>query len=63
MITKARIFSLVDLRDFFFRYRVGGGGGGGQKRPSENDQSTGNFQIFFLFTYFFKKNLQNKQLN
>ena len=27
--TKARIFLLVDLREFFFRSRVGGGGGGG----------------------------------
>ena len=26
---KARIFLLVDLWDFFFRFRVGGGGGGG----------------------------------
>ena len=25
----ARIFLLVDLQDFFFRFRVGGGGGGG----------------------------------
>ena len=28
---KARIFLLVDLRDFFFRFRVGGGGGGDEK--------------------------------
>ena len=26
---KARIFLFVDLREFFFRFRVGGGGGGG----------------------------------
>ena len=29
MVAEARFFLLVDLRDFFFRYRVGGGGGGG----------------------------------
>ena len=29
MVAEARFFSLVDLREFFFRYRVGGGGGGG----------------------------------
>ena len=26
MRCKARIFLLVDLREFFFRFRVGGGG-------------------------------------
>ena len=26
---KARILLLLDLQDFFFRFRVGGGGGGG----------------------------------
>ena len=34
-VHKARIFLLVDLRDFFFRFRVGGEGGeggGGQKK-------------------------------
>ena len=30
--TKARIFLLDDLRDFFFRFRVGGGGGGGDEK-------------------------------
>ena len=29
---KARIFLLVDLREFFFRLRVGGGGGGGGQK-------------------------------
>ena len=29
---KARFFLLVDLREFFFRSRVGGGGGGGGGR-------------------------------
>ena len=29
MVAVARFFLLVDLREFFFRYRVRGGGGGG----------------------------------
>ena len=33
---KARIFLLVDLRDFFFRFRVGGGGGGGGGGTKKN---------------------------
>ena len=36
MVAEARFFLLVDLREFFFRYRVtggeGGGGGGGAKK-------------------------------
>ena len=36
---KARIFLLLDLRDFFFRFRVGDGEQ--KKKGSENDQSTG----------------------
>ena len=33
MVAEARFFLLVDLREFFFRYRVTGGegGGGGEK--------------------------------
>ena len=27
MVAEARFFLLVDLREFFFRYRVEGGGG------------------------------------
>ena len=57
-------FLFVDLRDFFFRLRVGGGD---EKTNSENDQLTGHFRAFFhfqswvfwcVFLY-----LQNKQLN
>ena len=49
--SKARIFLLVNLRDFFFRFRVRGA-----KKKSENDQSndqlTGHFQSFsFLFLF------------
>ena len=42
---KARIFLLVDLRDFFFRFRVEGTKK--KKKGSENDQLTGYFQSFF----------------
>ena len=45
---KARIFLLVDLREFYFfrfRFRVEGA----KKKKSENDQLTGHFQSFFLF--------------
>ena len=41
-------FLLVDLRDFFFRFRVGG-----RKKSSENDQLTGQFQSLFYFILFF----------
>ena len=41
---KARFFLLVDLQDFFFRSRVGET----EKKPSENDQLTGHFQLFFF---------------
>ena len=37
-------FFLVDLQDFFFRFRVGG-----QKKPSENEQLSGFFFFFFFF--------------
>ena len=40
-----QIFLLVDLREFFFRSRVGGTK---QKKNSENDQLTGHFQSFFF---------------
>ena len=42
--SKARIFLLVDLWEFFFRFRVGGM----KNKRSENEQSTGHFQSFFL---------------
>ena len=36
MVAEARFFLLVDLREFFFRYRVrGGGGGGGAKKNNK----------------------------
>ena len=38
--SRARIFLLVDLQEFFFRFRVGGGGRKKKKKKSsENDQS------------------------
>ena len=46
--TQARFFLLVDLREFFFRSRVGGT----KKKSSENDQLTGHFQSFFFFFFF-----------
>ena len=47
-IDKARFFLLVDLQDFFFRFRVGD-----EKKSSENDQLTGHFQSFSLFSELF----------
>ena len=41
-INKARIFLLVDSRDFF-RFRVEG-----ESKSFENDQSAGHFQSYFL---------------
>ena len=48
--SQARIFLLVDLRDFFFRFRVGRTKKNKQK-SSENDQLTGHFQSFFFFFF------------
>ena len=46
-------FLLVDLREIFFRFKVGGRGKKRKKR-SENDQFTGHFQsFFFIFRAFF----------
>ena len=47
---KARFILLVDLLDFFFRFRVGD-----KKKSSESDQLTGHFQswFFFLRAFFF----------
>ena len=47
----ARIFLLVDLRDFFFRFRFGGGGM--KKKITENDQSTEPQKYNY---YFFQRN-------
>ena len=49
---KARISLLVDLRDFFFRFRVGGR----KKKSSENDQLKANwsFSELFFFIFFYK---------
>ena len=47
---KARIYLLVDLRDFFFSDL---GSGGRKKKSFENDQLTGHFQSFFFFFQFF----------
>ena len=51
---KARIFLLVYLQDFFFRFRVGGTKKK-KKKSSENDQFTGHFQSFFFFLIFPEK--------
>ena len=45
---KARIFLLVDLRDFFFQIQ-GQGDENKRKKSSENDQLTIHFQSFFFF--------------
>ena len=48
-VAKARIFLLVDLREFFSD--LGRGGGRKKnKKSSENDQLTGHFQSFFLIS-------------
>ena len=51
VVVKARIFLLVDLPEFFFRFRVGGTKKI-NKKSSENDQLTGHFQSFFFFFFF-----------
>ena len=43
---KARILLLVDLQEFFFRFRVKGTKK--NQKNSENDQLTGHFQNFFF---------------
>ena len=52
--TKARIFLLVDLREIFFRFRVGGTKK--KKKSSENDQSIikKNKKRFFFLNFFFQ---------
>ena len=62
-MAQARIFLLVDLREFFFRFRVGGT----KKKKlkcSENDQLTGHFQsIFFFFSLsFLQKNSKTSKV-
>ena len=48
-LDKAGIFLLVDIWEFFVRFRVGGGGTKKNKqKSSENDQLTGHFQSFFF---------------
>ena len=57
--SKARIFLLVDLRDFFSRFRVGGRKG----NSFENDQLTGHFQSFlFLFLNISRTNSKTSQV-
>ena len=52
-MNKARIFLLVNLREFFFRSWLGGSKKNTSK-SSENDQLTGHFQSFFFsFSDFF----------
>ena len=64
-LSKARIFLIVDLREFFFRVRVGGVGD--EKKSSENDQLTGHFQSCFFFRLFFlispEKNSKTSKVN
>ena len=43
---QSRIFLLVDLQDFYFRFRVWGGDEE-EEKSSENDQLTVHFQSFF----------------
>ena len=45
-------FLLLDLQDFFSDL---GSGGGDRKNNSENDQSTGHFQSFFLFFFYISR--------
>ena len=49
--SKARVFVLVDLREFFFRFRVKGGGRTNKifSKSSGNDQLTGR-RFFFSFS-------------
>ena len=58
----ARNFLIVDLREFFFRFRVGGRKK--IKKSSENDQLTGHFQSFIFFLsfseHFFSFNISRK---
>ena len=49
---QARIFLLVDLREFLFRFRDEGKEKKG-KKSSENDQLTGHFQSLFFFSELF----------
>ena len=55
---EAIIILIVDLRDFFFRFRVGERGKKKRKKSSENDQLndqlTGHFQSLFLFFFIFR---------
>ena len=58
-ILRPDFFLLVDLRELFFRFRVGGGGGGGggggmknKFKSSENDRLTGHFPCFFFLFFF-----------
>ena len=63
--TQARFFLLVDLREFFFRSRVGGTKKK-KKKSSENDQLTGHFQSFFFFFqsfFFFNISRKNSKTN
>ena len=53
-INKARIFLIVDLREFFSDLGSGERKKNKQK-SSENDQFTGHFQSFFFFRYHQKK--------
>ena len=59
---KARIFLLVDFRDFFSDLGSGGRKKIKKKKSSENDQLTGHFQSFFfvIFRAFFSFNISRK---
>ena len=59
---EARFFLLVDLREFFFRFRVDGMKK--KKKSSENDQLTGQlviFRLFFFSELFFYFNISKKK--
>ena len=51
--SKARIFLLVDLREFFLSDLGSGRRKKINKKSSENDQLTGHFQSFFFFFFQF----------
>ena len=50
---KARIFLLVDLRDFFFRFRVGGDEKKNNKKALKMTSELVIFRAFFLFSELF----------
>ena len=52
-LVRPDFFLLVELRDFFFRFRFGGIDKKSKKKSSENDQLTGNWSFSEPFFPFF----------